>query len=88
LWIEDVEENVVIGKFCDVAMLCCQEDVVALLKTLQQSTRLLHHCCGHSKVAKDTNLINHVPHVKKTLESLLFRVKVCYTLVKEGVLQF
>ena len=53
-----------------------------LLKTLQQSTRLLHHCCGHSKVTKVTNLVNHVPHVKKTLESLLFRVKVVIMLVR------
>ena len=55
-----------------------------LLKTLQQSTRLLHHCCGHSKVTKVTNLVNHVPHVKKTLESLLFRVKVVIMLVRGG----
>ena len=47
-----------------------------LLKTLQQSTRYLQHCCGHSKVAKDTNLVNNVPQLKKTLETLLFRVKV------------
>ena len=47
-----------------------------VLKTLQQSTRFLHHCCGHSKVVKDTTLINHVPNLKKTLETLLFRVKV------------
>ncbi len=53
-----------------------QEEVVVLLKTFQQSTRFLHHCCGHSKVVKDTTLINHVPHLKKTLEVLIFRVKV------------
>ena len=50
--------------------------MIKLLKTLQQSTRYMQHCCGHSKVAKDTNLVNNVPQLKKSLETLLFRVKV------------
>ncbi len=63
---------------------------MSVLKTLQQSTRFLHHCCGHSKVVKDTNLINHVPYLKKSLETLLFRVKVgrlvlLYTPAMEGL---
>ncbi|XP_053545393.1 Fanconi anemia group D2 protein [Bombina bombina] len=52
-----------------------REDVQSLLKTLQLSTRQLHHMCGHSKIRQDTGLTNHVPLLKKTLESFVFRVK-------------
>lgn len=31
-------------------LLLLQDDVQGLLKTLQLSTRQLHHMCGHSKV--------------------------------------
>ena len=54
-----------------------QDDVIAVLKTLQQSTRCLHHYCSHSKVEKDTRLVNHVPPLKRSLEFLVFKVKVC-----------
>ena len=47
-----------------------------MIKTLQMSTRCLQHYCAHSKAAKDTNLVNHVPQLKKTLETMLFKVKV------------
>ena len=47
-----------------------------VIKTLQSSTRCLQHYCAHSKASKDTNLINHVPGVKKMLETVLFKVKV------------
>ena len=65
-----------------------------VLKTLQKSTRLLQHFCGHSKVsqshdyhmtladlvysqvAKDISLTKHVPPCKRSLEMLVFRVKV------------
>ncbi|KAM8930382.1 Fanconi anemia group D2 protein isoform 4-T4 [Pelodytes ibericus] len=58
---------------------CCfkkhKEDVQSLLKTLQLSTRQLHHMCGHSKIHQDTGLTNHVPLLKKTLEMFVYRVK-------------
>ncbi|KAM4721431.1 Fanconi anemia group D2 protein [Rhinophrynus dorsalis] len=58
---------------------CCfkkhREDVQSLLKTLQLSTRQLHHMCGHSKIHQDTGLTNHVPLLKKTLELFVYRVK-------------
>lgn len=60
-----------------------QDDVIALLKTVQQSTRCLHHFCGHSKVEKDTRLVNHIPQLKKSLEILVFRVKVLFFLRKD-----
>ncbi|XP_055985732.1 Fanconi anemia group D2 protein isoform X2 [Sorex fumeus] len=52
-----------------------RDDVLRLLETFQQSTRLLHHLCGHSKIHQDTNLTKHVPLLKKTLELLVCRVK-------------
>lgn len=50
-------------------------EVQALLRSLQHGTRFLHHVCGHSKVVKDVGLTVQVPAVKKTLETLVFRVK-------------
>uniref|UniRef100_A0A8C3T4A0 FA complementation group D2 n=1 Tax=Chelydra serpentina TaxID=8475 RepID=A0A8C3T4A0_CHESE len=52
-----------------------QEDVQSLLKTLQLSTRQLHHMCGHSKIHQDLGLTNHVPLLKKSLEQFVYRVK-------------
>ncbi|KAF7249877.1 hypothetical protein EYD10_04282 [Varanus komodoensis] len=52
-----------------------KEDVQSLLKTLQLSTRQLHHMCGHSKIHQDTGLISHVPLLKKSLEQFVYRVK-------------
>uniref|UniRef100_A0A8D2LAN8 FA complementation group D2 n=1 Tax=Varanus komodoensis TaxID=61221 RepID=A0A8D2LAN8_VARKO len=52
-----------------------REDVQSLLKTLQLSTRQLHHMCGHSKIHQDTGLISHVPLLKKSLEQFVYRVK-------------
>ena len=76
-------------------MTVTQDDVMVVLKTLQQSTRLLQHFCSHSKVggshdchvtftwyqalnqvAKDIALTNHVPPCKRSLETLVFTVKV------------
>ncbi|XP_072026579.1 Fanconi anemia group D2 protein-like [Amphiura filiformis] len=57
-----------------------KDDVMGLLKNLQQSTRTMHHVCSHSKVAKDVSLINHVPLLKKALEGFVFRVKAMLTL--------
>uniref|UniRef100_A0A8C5SXL5 FA complementation group D2 n=1 Tax=Laticauda laticaudata TaxID=8630 RepID=A0A8C5SXL5_LATLA len=52
-----------------------REDVQSLLKTLQLSTRQLHHICGHSKIHQDTGLTSHVPLLKKLLELFVYRVK-------------
>uniref|UniRef100_A0A3Q3XCR8 Uncharacterized protein n=1 Tax=Mola mola TaxID=94237 RepID=A0A3Q3XCR8_MOLML len=57
-----------------------KEDVQSLLKTFQLSTRQLHHMCGHSKILQDTNLTNHVPALKKSLELFVYRVKAMLTL--------
>ncbi|XP_071810263.1 Fanconi anemia group D2 protein-like [Asterias amurensis] len=57
-----------------------RDDVMALFKTLQQSTRNLHHICGHSKVAKDVSLTNHVPAMKRILEQFVYRVKALLTM--------
>lgn len=59
-----------------------KDDIHGLLKNLQQSTRSLQHFCGHSKVTKDLSLTNHVPAVKKCLETFVFRVKAMLTLNK------
>uniref|UniRef100_A0A8C9FBV6 FA complementation group D2 n=1 Tax=Pavo cristatus TaxID=9049 RepID=A0A8C9FBV6_PAVCR len=52
-----------------------RDDVQSLLKTLQLSTRQLHHMCGHSKIHQDLSLTNHVPLLKKSLEQFVYRVK-------------
>ncbi|NWQ80175.1 FACD2 protein, partial [Columbina picui] len=52
-----------------------RDDVQSLLKTLQLSTRQLHHMCGHSKIHQDIGLTNHVPMLKKSLEQFVYRVK-------------
>ncbi|TVK90533.1 Fanconi anemia group D2 protein [Bagarius yarrelli] len=57
-----------------------KEDVQSLLKTIQLSTRQLHHMCGHSKIRQDTALTNHVPALKKHLEQFVYRVKAMLTL--------
>ncbi|XP_040889830.1 Fanconi anemia group D2 protein isoform X2 [Toxotes jaculatrix] len=57
-----------------------KEDVQSLLKTIQLSTRQLHHMCGHSKIHQDTSLTNHVPALKKSLELFVYRVKATLTL--------
>ncbi|GCC35580.1 hypothetical protein chiPu_0014066 [Chiloscyllium punctatum] len=59
-----------------------REDVQSLLKTLQLSTRQLHHMCGHTKLSQDTNLTNHVPPLKKLLELFVYRVKAMLTINK------
>ncbi|KAM4653984.1 Fanconi anemia group D2 protein isoform 3-T3 [Amazona ochrocephala] len=52
-----------------------RDDVQSLLKTLQLSTRQLHHMCGHSKIHQDIGLTSHVPLLKKSLEQFVYRVK-------------
>ncbi|GCB72308.1 hypothetical protein scyTo_0006243 [Scyliorhinus torazame] len=59
-----------------------REDAQSLLKTLQLSTRQLHHMCGHTKLNQDTNLTNHVPPLKRLLELFVCRVKAMLTINK------
>lgn len=51
------------------------DGVVAVLKTMQTSTRFLHHLCCTSKFTKDSGTIAYMPSFRQTLESLLYRVK-------------
>jgi hypothetical protein len=52
------------------------EDIVGLLKILQQSTRIFQSVCNDSKIMKDLVLTSNVPQAKKILETLLFQVKI------------
>ncbi|CAH2105065.1 unnamed protein product [Euphydryas editha] len=51
------------------------QEILELLKILQQCTRFLQSLCCHSRLKKDTALINKVPYVKQLLETLLYKVK-------------
>lgn len=51
------------------------DEVVDIFKTIQLTTRFLHHLCCHSKLTKDTSLIAYVPQFRLTLETLVYRVK-------------
>lgn len=51
------------------------DEVVDIFKTMQSTTRFLHHLCCHSKLTKDTSLIAYVPQFRLTLETLVYRVK-------------
>ena len=54
-----------------------REHVLAVLTTLQRSTRFLQRACSHSKdVFKDASLMAQVPALKRCLESVVFRTKV------------
>lgn len=63
----------------DSAFRAHSDDLVGLLKKLQQGTRGLHHLCSHSKIEKDIVLTREVPKVKKCLEMFVYRVKACLT---------
>lgn len=51
------------------------DEVTDILKSIQTTTRFLHHLCCHSKLTKDTSLMAYVPHFRLTLETLVYRVK-------------
>ncbi|XP_050510228.1 Fanconi anemia group D2 protein isoform X3 [Diabrotica virgifera virgifera] len=51
------------------------DEVVTIFKTMQSSTRFLHHLCCYSKFTKDASLMAYVPQFRLTLESLVYRVK-------------
>ncbi|XP_063887534.1 Fanconi anemia group D2 protein-like isoform X1 [Scylla paramamosain] len=58
------------------------QDVVMLLKSVQGSTRFLQNLCTHSKVKQDTTLTRYVPPLRKSLETLVYRVKAMLALNK------
>ncbi|KAG0270710.1 Fanconi anemia group D2 protein [Actinomortierella ambigua] len=50
--------------------------VVTIFKShLQPATRSLQNVCGHAKAAKERGLMTLVPSIKKTMETLIFEVK-------------
>ena len=54
-----------------------QEDIMReVMKSFQQGTRQLHTICSHGKAAQELGIAALVPKTKKTLETLMFRVKV------------
>ncbi|KAF5286864.1 hypothetical protein FQA39_LY00397 [Lamprigera yunnana] len=50
-------------------------EVLEIFKTMQVSTRFLHHICCDSKFRKDISLVAYVPQFRQVLESLVYRVK-------------
>eukprot|EP00106_Octopus_bimaculoides_P014229 XP_014781671.1 PREDICTED: Fanconi anemia group D2 protein-like [Octopus bimaculoides] len=58
------------------------ENIHGLLKSMQLSTRSLHHICNHSKIVKSVFLTNQIPCVKRSLEQLMCRVKVMLSMNK------
>lgn len=51
------------------------QEVLEILKILQQSTRFLQTLCCHSRLKKDTALMSKVPYMRQLLETLLYKVK-------------
>ncbi|CAG5036423.1 unnamed protein product [Parnassius apollo] len=51
------------------------QEILEILKLLQQSTRFLQSLCCHSRLKKDAVLISKVPYVRQLLETLIYKVK-------------
>ncbi|KAJ2943939.1 hypothetical protein O0L34_g8262 [Tuta absoluta] len=51
------------------------QEVLEILKILQQSTRFLQSLCCHSRLKKDTALMSKVPYMRQLLETLIYKVK-------------
>lgn len=51
------------------------QEILEILKILQQSTRFLQTLCCHSRLKKDTVLMSKVPHTRQLLETLIYKVK-------------
>ncbi|KAL3279338.1 hypothetical protein HHI36_016845 [Cryptolaemus montrouzieri] len=51
------------------------KEIVEILKTMQTSTRFLHHLCCDSKMKKSISLVPHIPHFRLMLEQLIYKVK-------------
>ena len=46
-----------------------------VLKNVQLSTRILQSACNQARIFRDASLSQHVPMLKKLLETLVYRVK-------------
>ncbi|XP_065371634.1 Fanconi anemia group D2 protein homolog [Calliphora vicina] len=55
------------------------ERVCELIKTMQTTTRFLHHLCCHSKAIKNTAIVSQIPFLRETVENYVFRVKALLT---------
>ncbi|XP_073815806.1 fancd2 isoform X2 [Musca autumnalis] len=53
--------------------------VCELIKTMQITTRYLHHLCCHSKAIKNTAIVSQIPFLRETVENYVFRVKALLT---------
>ncbi|XP_013168457.1 PREDICTED: Fanconi anemia group D2 protein homolog [Papilio xuthus] len=51
------------------------QEILEILKLLQQSTRFLQSLCCHSRLKKDTVLMSKVPYIRQLLETLIYKVK-------------
>ncbi|CAG8459084.1 12988_t:CDS:10 [Ambispora leptoticha] len=61
--------------FMDLHLKGHREEIQIIFKYFQVATRHLQALCIHVKVVKEVRLSNMVPLVKKSLESVIFRVK-------------
>ncbi|KAF2367869.1 Fanconi anaemia protein FANCD2 [Trinorchestia longiramus] len=59
----------------DTCLRSRKDEVCKLFKTLQSATRILQTMCTESKVKKDVTLTSHVPVIRRSLATLVFRVK-------------
>ena len=59
-----------------IALRCQTKAVLSIVKSCQSSTRQLQSVCAHSKVVRDAAMMAAVPPLKKSLEALIYRVKV------------
>ncbi|CAF4830527.1 unnamed protein product [Pieris macdunnoughi] len=55
------------------------QEVLEILKTLQQTTRFLQSLCCHSRLKKDSVLMSKVPYMRQLLETLIYKVKAALT---------
>ncbi|KXS17734.1 hypothetical protein M427DRAFT_133235 [Gonapodya prolifera JEL478] len=51
-------------------------DILDVLSILQKGTRIVQQVCGHGKSGREERIMAVVPMVKKTLEGLLYQVKI------------
>lgn len=59
----------------EIALRHNPDEVLVIFKTMQTSTRFLHHLCCYSKLTKDTGIMSYVPQFRLILETLIYRVK-------------
>lgn len=55
-----------------------REDIRTILQRLQTSTRIIQSHCAESKANKAVGSLAQLPHVKKQLETLVYRVKAMF----------